>query len=595
VELLEAAELTSSRDDAAGFFSGASGSHDLVILLHAYSRGPRHLRSVRNAIAQLLPDADIYVPTMPTGLFSFADPNAIAQDLLEAVDCLDAKRKYRNIMLVGHSLGALLARKLYVLAWGVNADAPFEAGICAGQPKSWVTHVNRIILLAGMNRGWSISNNSSLLRAILWTLGSWFALVLAARRGREPLILSIHAGASFITQLRIQWLSMLRWKKEKWEQAQGAGVPRLADTIQLLGSIDDMVSPNDNIDLITTGGEFIYLDVPDTGHDTVVNLDPRHPRYEIFKKAVMTEPAAELRGHTLQPGDYQVVRNEDVKNVIFVMHGIRDEGFWTHKIARKTMTKWQQAPATFASVTSSYGYFAFLPFLRPGGRREKVHWLMDQYVEALARYPKADFYYVGHSNGTYLLARGLLDNPSCHFQRVVFAGSVVRTDFDWTSLQMSRVTANGKTVQPQVKDVLNYVATADWVVAIFPKALELLNLEDLGSAGHDGFKQIPRPAHGAQVTYVHGGHSAAIAEERWDEIADFLVNGTKPTSPLDIDPSQSKLVRLLGKGAPVVQLFIVAGVIALGWLVMWPFGNGFCRGVSVAVYAWVVLKILTSF
>ncbi len=67
-------------------------------------------------------------------------------------------------------------------------------------------------------------------------------------------------------------------------------------------------------------------------------------------------------------------------------------------------------------------------------RRSKVEWLMDQYTENLALYPNADFSFVGHSNGTYLLAKALLEYPACKFKNVVFAGSVVNKNYDWGTL-----------------------------------------------------------------------------------------------------------------------------------------------------------------
>jgi hypothetical protein len=61
---------------------------------------------------------------------------------------------------------------------------------------------------------------------------------------------------------------------------------------------------------------------------------------------------------------------------------------------------------------------------------------------------------------------------------------VVRRQYDW-----DRYIARG-----QVQEVANYVATADWVVAFFPKALQTLGIQDLGSAGHDGFRSAGRSA-----------------------------------------------------------------------------------------------------
>ena len=112
---------------------------------------------------------------------------------------------------------------------------------------------------------------------------------------------------------------------------------------------------------------------------------------------------------------------------------------------------------------------------------------MDQYTEARVRYPNAKFSYVGHSNGTYLVARALRDYAAAKFARIVFAGSVVRCDYDWEKYSKA---ADGEICRhSRVEKVLNYVATSDWVVAMFPKAMQLYRPIDLGGAGHDGFKQ----------------------------------------------------------------------------------------------------------
>ena len=103
-----------------------------------------------------------------------------------------------------------------------------------------------------------------------------------------------------------------------------------------------------------------------------------------------------------------------------------------------------------------------LPFILPWVRQEKVEWLMDEYVGAKARYPNASFSYVGHSNGTYLLARALRDYPAVRFRNVLFAGSVVRRDYRWDQAIRAG----------QVICVVNMVATSDWVVAIFPSGLD---------------------------------------------------------------------------------------------------------------------------
>jgi len=107
----------------------------------------------------------------------------------------------------------------------------------------------------------------------------------------------------------------------------------------------------------------------------------------------------------------------------------------------------------------------------------------------------------------------------------------------------------------QVKAVLNYVASADWVVALFPRALETFPIQDLGSAGHDGFEQAhpgrpvrwyhelgnllgitashttQKPPSLHELARVRGHHNAALDEHNWRAIATFVVEGTEPKIP----------------------------------------------------------------
>ena len=64
------------------------------------------------------------------------------------------------------------------------------------------------------------------------------------------------------------------------------------------------------------------------------------------------------------------------------------------------------------------------PFLIPQLRRKKVAWLIEKFMEARAKWPYAKFNYIGHSHGTYVLAKALELLPKMQFHNVVFAGSV---------------------------------------------------------------------------------------------------------------------------------------------------------------------------
>ncbi|GGO80403.1 hypothetical protein GCM10011348_16980 [Marinobacterium nitratireducens] len=539
-------------------FERRGSSRELVVLLHAYTQSRQHLRTLRDRVAAAKPNADILVPDLPLGLFSFADCNDVVADLLRRIDhCWAEQGPYSSVVLIGHSMGALLARKLYVCACGENPEAPFDPRLGAGEPRAWAGHVKRVILLAGMNRGWAINHHLSLLNAVLWTLGILIGRALSLfRPGRQPIILSIQRGAVFIAELRLQWLLM---RQRANDQPPDQERPGDALTIQLLGSIDDMVSPGDNIDLIS-GRDFVYLDVPHSGHANVIEMDDSakgRERAAVFTRA-LTAPRETLEAEQTLPADSAFGEpRPEVTDVIFVIHGIRDAGYWTHKVARRVREKGKRLGRIVATETSSYGYFPMLRFILPGERRTKTQWFMDQYVEACALYPRARFSFIGHSNGTYLLASALRDYRCCRFDRVVFAGSVVRRQYDW-----DRYIASG-----QVRRVANYVASADWVVAFFPKAMQTLRWQDLGSAGHDGFVSPSV----SQVTYVRGAHSAALNEDNWNAIADFILGeegNEAHASPQLIRRHRNLLVWLPGLLAPLIWVLIATLLIAIGYAIL---------------------------
>ena len=299
----------------------------------------------------------------------------------------------------------------------------------------------------------------------------------------------------------------------------------------------------------------------------------------------MTLDEGALENEAVIPSDEEPeARQEDVDHVVFVLHGIRDEGHWTQKIARRIL-KLSEDGTTKIEVrteTSSYGFFPMLPFLLPSARQKKVAWFMDQYAETRAKYPNAEISFVGHSNGTYLLGRALEQYSFCEFRHVVLAGSVIRTNYPWRQKV-------GDEPGKQVKKIVNFVATSDWVVAFFPKAIELLMLQDLGSGGHDGFDEVDH-----NLGFVKGTHSAAIAEENWGTIAQFVVTGDVPELPDDLEAAkQHWLIAPLAKVAWLIWIFIA---IVLVWIAgkIWGLDWGEAeRTALLFAYGWVVWKVIT--
>lgn len=570
--------------DPKSLTSYASASK-LVVLLHAFTHTADSMKYVKAVIAESHGScgADIFIPELPLSRSSCADPVAVCNQLLQQIDALWSARidkygtAYQGIIIVGHSFGALLGRKLYVYACGETAKAPFEPGITPKTTRPWAAKVERIILLAGMNRGWRISHNMSPAKALAFSVGVALGGLWQALTRKKPAIMHIHRGAPFVTNLRIQWLSM-RYAAAK----KGVGN---ALTVQLLGSIDDLVSPEDNIDLVS-GSDFIYLDVAKTGHANIIDMDgspEAQDRKRKFRAALLDDEQTLRREYNQLPQDERLPgKRDEVTDLIFVIHGIRDPGYWTHKIARRVKQRGKEYQKVFETETSSYGYFPMLSFLFPWRRREKVEWLMDQYAEGLAQYPNARFSYVGHSHGTYLLTKALTEYPCCSFKQVVLAGSVVRTDYAWAELLK----------QGRVEKVLNYVASGDWVVAWFPNAMQMLNWQDLGGAGHNGFQSDQVK----QIRYVKGAHSAALNEDNWDAIADFVITGKTDELPAPIkEHKQSFTVSAVGKVAPLLWLGIIY-LLYLTGRAFWPdlSGQQWRDVVFSAMYVVGILLVLTK-
>ncbi|MEQ8956100.1 MAG: hypothetical protein RL120_18375, partial [Gammaproteobacteria bacterium] len=89
----------------------------------------------------------------------------------------------------------------------------------------------------------------------------------------------------------------------------------------------------------------------------------------------------------------------------------------------------------------------------------------------------------------------------------------VRADYQWKD----RIAAG------QVRRVLNFEATEDWVVAFFPRLFDMFNLQDMGGAGHVGFREADATGPIYSIKYAIGSYSAARQEVLWDEIAEFIL------------------------------------------------------------------------
>ncbi|MEO8569202.1 MAG: alpha/beta hydrolase [Ginsengibacter sp.] len=572
----------------------------IVLIIHGFASHKERYFELKKVIEECYPGAEPIIHDFSLPLFSTAKPNKIVNDLLtilddawkEAIAKRQPEEPLPEIIIIGHSAGCLLARKLYLVARGESQNCPFEHDVVNKHPKDWVKQVTRVILLAGINNGWTTTQHLNNTRAVGISIGIILGHIVEFFSGKKLFAFQVRKGSPFISNLRLQWIWM---KKESLIKNMQEPL-----TIQLLGTVDDVVPPDNNID-IYSGSNFIYLELPYSGHINILEMDDslkglsdeeiikRRARAAVIKDALLKNRDELLKQQKDTVGDISAKEQHDITDVVFVIHGIRDTAYWTEKLANRIRAYGYKEGRKFATEASSYGYFSMLQFLLLGKRIAKMEWLVDQYIENLALYPNAhdNFSFFGHSNGTYLLAAAFKRYPAIKFKNVVLAGSVVHQSFDWNQLKD----------QGRITNYFNLTATNDWVVGIFPKAFEKLPFMDLGAGGFDGFKSMPV---NSQLKYIKGGHGEGTTEKYWDEIAYFIVHGKATNDASAFVPFKRPVIwRIVGYTAPLPFLAIFAGIIILGvYIFIWLPDCKFNLENKILIellYIFVIWKLITKF
>jgi pimeloyl-ACP methyl ester carboxylesterase len=333
-------------------------------------------------------------------------------------DTIDLQSQYERIILVGYSLGGLIVRAAFVHAIGASDGAAHH---------DWARKVSRIVLLATPNRGLGGRGCHRILR---------MRIALASLFG-SPLIRDARRGSDFITNLRLDWVFAFR----------NPAVPT-PEVIQLLGSKDDIVKPEDSNDVVTFR-EVKLFTVSDATHTDLADFrDAADERYVRFRRscfdAIRDLPQGEPEPEPAPPA------------VVFELHGIRDYGSWLAKFEQTI----KGLNPRVRVVRPGYGYFSALGFITPWIRRRRVAWFCDCYTQEVAALATANdipFFFVGHSYGTYLLAESLNRFPRMHFLRACLVGSVVPESWELRSVIDQR---------QQISGVRNDCASRDWPVAI---------------------------------------------------------------------------------------------------------------------------------
>lgn len=530
--------------------SRGTESRVLVVLAHGLKR--KQMAQCQAALRAGFPEVDILAPEYSSGLFSNASPTELARHFCERIEMVyedhlrESGHPYERILLLGHGAGGLILRKAYLDAAGIGPDGTPRADL---HPMAWVQALDRLILLASLNRGIisSRSENSSLPTYLLKRLGLALLPILNLL-GFSYFVSELRQGSRFVSNLRIRWV---RASQSSWIQ--------LAPVIQLLGACDAAVRARDNLDVIVDA-KFKFLRLIETDHVSILNFHEAVEGLGDYRwrklRYAMTEPIDSLLSDDIAGDDVSIVNQVDrgVERVVFIMHGIRDIGHWPNLIADEVEQVAQDVGQVVKTITASYGYFNLIKFLLFVDRQKNVRWFMDQYTQAVARYPNAAIDYIGHSNGTYLLGSALQRYASVKVNRVALAGSVLRTSYPWDQ----------RIGEGRVEVVRSDTASADFIVGIFPGLYETLGLSDLGSAGHNGFTDNA-PRRSSFHRYFKGGHGAAIVRGNHRSLATFILKGENldPDQDLLVD-EQNNLVVFLSKFNFLVWLGLLIIVVALG-------------------------------
>ncbi|VEP13123.1 membrane hypothetical protein [Hyella patelloides LEGE 07179] len=460
-------------------------------------------------------DYDIFIFRYDSSFWSNENPRQIAEALESKIRCFDSRHSngtgYEKIYLIGHSIGGFLLR------------AALLKGISTGQEeRSWVSKVKCVLLLAATNRGF---RTYYFQQKILVELGRLF--------NRGKLILEHLVDQPFILDVRLEWI----------EIAQSERRNLLPKTVQVLGTKDRYVSPDDSIDI------FVYQDssqeIIESGtHTNIIAVNGvEDNNYQNFKHFLSDEYATrtsrsqrELR-NTTKPTD-----------IIIIMHGIRDRGSWLEKL-EKRIENYAESNNELIVKTFLVNYtrFPIKDFLDDNKSREKAEALFGAYIQAKALSSESTkIHFIGHSNGTYIFAKALELSQKIKFERAYLCGSVLPQIYPWENFTT------------RLNLIRNDCARWDLPVGFLCEALNFWGIKRLGMAGYAGFTSENRGGMTIkEYKYLKGGHGAALNDRNYDSIAKFLLSDENSSPPNELIVGEHSIMSFLNKAAPYLFIFLV--------------------------------------
>lgn len=506
------------------------------------------------------------------GMFSRQEPDDLSrlinieikrefEEMISYSDDPEAQKVYPSVSIVSYSAGSLLVQNAMIRS--KETDQP-----------SWADSVSSHIILSGITRGWQFTTATSpVVRFIGEGLRAFQVGLFSLDR---LLIWKLYRGSPFVTATRIGYAKHFSEKQIR--------------TIYFLGAKDEYITPGDCIEVVSSYKTLTesnskpgrYIEVPGTTHAQIlqkacqctgdaINDDLNNMIVDsILDDALFDDKYKDYFSTSddiddyLDPFDRNVSHQPDneAKHLVFILHGIRDQGFWAKRISREIKKQYRDKHPVgghkLRTITPSYGFFSMWDFLLPGGRTKALHWFLDQYANAKIMYPETEVVdAIAHSNGTYLIAEAIRQCKEVKFRKVIFANSVVRRDF-WSQ--------EFESLSSQLKCFFNIIGRSDIVVGLLPGAMETIPMLNkflnVGGAGAYGFFNLPflpvipttqrnilhsigigmssprinspktDPRVGQRM--IKGGHGAGIQESCWKPIAEYIAGTTDGPDDLNV-------------------------------------------------------------
>jgi hypothetical protein len=496
--LLARAFADTPRSDAKG-----------LTVLVAGIRDPRGLIRRTAVVARdAQPDNDLLIIRLDGALLSNARAHDIAGQIESLIATQNARRvathetDYPKITLIGHSIAALLVRKAVLYASkGFGIDRAGFEGSVAQVDAPWRKRLDRIVLLAGINGGWSRKTNI------------WVAIGAAALdyMGVGQFLLDLERGEPFVENLRAEWLDLMR-------NPRGQNAP---DVVQLLGSNDWAVPEDNELDLsarvdgrINPG--FIFQTMEASGHVSVLDMvttSNQELRLQARRAAQFTEALALPWDDLIANGHSRIVReNADiwadqvkVKSIIIPYHGLRDSQAWTESPDKAFVALFgARSDVLISRETPPFvPRFSFL-FDILGRREASVRWLAEKLVRLKAEYPEAKVSIIAHSQGSYTAGTLAQRFAALGFENVVLAGSLLPHAFPWGTIIKSGGAKRVVNLRARADIVSGILASAFQFVPGYVPLLGRLRLFQIGDSGFSGFAWINNDM--GEVASLDGGH-----------------------------------------------------------------------------------------